>query len=488
MKLNLRTGLNRIKKPMFLAAILLLLSLSIFWWGPLRVASSAQAHAVFLPTSVKSGPAGLCRFSVNFLGDEDEFDPRPLRLGWYIDYQADTQPLRPHGLEYAPIIDLRQTGPNATDYVYSPNGQDLLDTIAGNPGAHWLIGNEPDRRYFQNDMEPHVYAHAYHELYYLIKSEDAAARIIAGNIVQPTDLRIQYLDMILASYQDQFGEPLPADGWGAHNFILNEASCVFYPDNCWGADIPPGIDAPAGELLGIDDNDDIDRFIARVERMRQWMYDNGYQNTVLFIDEYGVLMPEDLGFPPDRVNAFMTATFDYLLSAADPATGNPNDGHRLVQRLSWYSSSDDPFNFNGRIWNPNTGALTPVGQNYVNYVAPLSGVIDYYPVSITATPVALSPNQPTALTARIANQGNLLPTGNLVVQFYNGNPNNGAPQIGGDVSLSAPAGCGETTTAAVTWNNPTPGAHTIYVRVSAAGGVVESNTGNNVYSQSVVVP
>ena len=91
-------------------------------------------------------------------------------------------------------------------------------------------------------------------------------------------------------------------------------------------------------------------------------------------------------------------------------------------------------------------------------------------------------------SARIANQGNLLPTGNLVVQFYNGNPNNGAPQIGGDVSLSAPAGCGETTTAAVTWNNPTPGAHTIYVRVSAAGGVVESNTGNNVYSQSVVVP
>lgn len=478
---------SRIDKPMLLAAVLLLTSLAVLWRQPR--AHSAAPHTVFLPASVKGGPSGLCRFGVNFLGDEDEFDIRPLRLGWYINYKADDAPTRPHGAEYAPIIDLEQSGPNADDYAYTPSGQDLLDTIAGNPGAHWLIGNEPDRRYFQNDMEAHVYAHAYHELYYLIKAQDPTARIVAGNIVQPTELRLQYLDMILDAYQDQFGAPLPVDAWGAHNFILREARCGVIPD-CWGADIPPGIPADTGELLDIEDNDNVDIFIARIERMRQWMADRGYQEAGLLIDEYGVLMPEDLGFPPERVNAFMDATFDYLLSAVDPAIGHPYDGYRLVQRLSWYSSSDDPFTFNGRLWNPANGALTPVGQNYRDYVTPLPGALDYYPANLTAAPTAAAPGQAAAVTlsARIANQGNLLGHGNLAVSFYRGNPDSGGVQIGSDVILSGPTGCGETTLAAVTWPNPAPGAHTIYVRVSAAGGVLETNTANNTYSQTITVP
>lgn len=487
MKWKAGAWFNRIDKPMLLAAFLLLTSLVVLWQQPR--AYSAAPHAVYLPASVKGGPTGLCRFSVNFLGDEDQYDIRPLRLGWYINYKADAAPTRPHGAEYAPIIDLEQTGPGAEDYIYRPSGQDLVETIAGNPGGHWLIGNEPDRRYFQNDMEPHVYARAYHELYHLIKAQDPTAQIVAGNIVQPTELRLQYLDMILDSYQAQFGAPLPADAWGAHNFILREARCGVIPD-CWGADIPPGIPADTGELLDIEDNDNVEIFIERVERMRQWMADRGYQETRLFIDEFGVLMPEDLGFPPERVNAFMNATFDYLLSAVDPAIGYPYDGYRLVQRLSWYSSSDDPFTFNGRLWNPANGALTPVGQNYASYVAPLLDVLDYYPATLTATPVAAAPGQAVALTlsARIANQGNLLGQGNLVARFYRGNPDSGGVQIGSDVTLPGPTGCGETTTAAVTWTNPTPGAHTIYVRVAAAGGVVETNAANNTYSQIVTAP
>lgn len=46
-------------------------------------------------------------------------------------------------------------------------------------------------------MEPHIYAAAYHALYYLIKQADPTARVIAGTIVQPTPLRLRYLDMVL---------------------------------------------------------------------------------------------------------------------------------------------------------------------------------------------------------------------------------------------------------------------------------------------------
>ena len=37
-------------------------------------------------------------------------------------------------------------------------------------------------------------------------------------------------------------EPMPVDGWSIHNFILPEVNCDFFPENCWGADVPPGID------------------------------------------------------------------------------------------------------------------------------------------------------------------------------------------------------------------------------------------------------
>ena len=56
-------------------------------------------------------------------------------------------------------------------FAYTPSGAALTNAIANNPGARWLIGNEPDRRTsIQDNVEPHIYAGAYHELYYLIKA------------------------------------------------------------------------------------------------------------------------------------------------------------------------------------------------------------------------------------------------------------------------------------------------------------------------------
>lgn len=51
---------------------------------------------------------------------------------------------------------------------------------------------------------------------------------------------------------------MPVDGWSIHNFILNEVSCDYDPGNCWGAGIPPGINADVGEVLDVQDNDNMD--------------------------------------------------------------------------------------------------------------------------------------------------------------------------------------------------------------------------------------
>ena len=67
--------------------------------------------------------------------------------------------------------------------------------------------------------------------------------------------------------------------------------------------------------------------------------------------------------------AFLTGTFDFFLTAADPATGYPADGYRLVQRWCWYSlDAPDDYYPTGRLFNPNTGGMTAVGEGWSGYV------------------------------------------------------------------------------------------------------------------------
>ena len=97
--------------------------------------------------------------------------------------------------------------------------------------------------------------------------------------MQPTPLRLQYLDMVLDSYRARYGQPMPVDVWNIHAFILNERSCTYFPEDCWGADVPPGIDVPEGMRYGIQDNDNLVIFKQFIVDFRQWMADRGYQGT-----------------------------------------------------------------------------------------------------------------------------------------------------------------------------------------------------------------
>ncbi|MFN2190264.1 MAG: CARDB domain-containing protein, partial [Candidatus Promineifilaceae bacterium] len=411
------------------------------------------------------------------------------RIGWYLDYSASASPSEPNGADYAPLISIQQTGPNS--YTYNPNGAALSAAVSANPGASWFISNEPDRRDWQDDLEPHIYAASYHELYYLIKNADPTAQIFAGSIVQPTPIRLLYLDMVLDSYWDAYGELMPVDGWSIHNFILNEVSCDYDPDNCWGAEIPPGIDAPYGEILGIQDNDRLDLFIERIVRFRHWMSARGYQGLPLYLSEYGILMPQDFGFPASRVNEYMNNTFDYLLSAADGRHGNPNDEYRLIQKLSWFSTSETFYN--GWLYDlvsPGNYELSPMGLNYAAYTAGIPSEIDLYPSILSTDPAApFSSGDPVTLTlsATIANSGNMITeTGSVTVRFYDGDPSSGGVQIGTDQTVSL-RGCGDNETVSVTWSDLAPGVYRLFVVVDPEDEIIDSDRNNNTASRLVIV-
>lgn len=451
-------------------------------------ATAKSTHQLFLPT-IHNGDPVNCRFGLNAIEPFANVQIDNLPIGWYVDYHALTTSTHPHSAHYARTIRLTQTGSNATDYTYIPNKANLIATISSNPGVVWLIGNEPDRRDFQDDIEPHVYAAAYHELYTLIKAADDSAQIYAGTIVQPTPLRLQYLDMILDSYLQQNNAPLPADGWSIHNFILNEVSCNHDPDNCWGAEIPPGIDAPTGEILSIDDNDNINIFQHRIVAFRQWMVDNGYRNLPLLVSEYGILMPDWLGFPPERVNAYMSASVDYMLHAVNSTLGNPYDGGRLVQGWSWYSTGAPTDDFNGYLFSGNIlpRPLSTMGQNYAELLAKESPEVDYYPISILSEPIANDGSVTVELQAPISNSGNTVISAQPVtVQFFNGNPTLGGVQIGATQIISLP-GCGYQQTATIIWSDISVGTYEVFVKVDADNRVSEVNEANNLMSAEIII-
>jgi hypothetical protein len=287
------------------------------------------------------------------IGSFDWGDAPP---GWYLNWS--TQPgLDPRAdVAFARMIRLKGDS-------FSPALDQIKAAAARDPGVLWLVGNEPDVPW-QDNATPEQYAAVYGVLYKAIKEADPTARVAIGGVSQPTPLRLAYLDRILAAYKARYGAEMPVDVWNIHAFILREER------NSWGIGIPPGMSVDKGMLYEIDNHTDMQIFRQQIEGFRRWMAERGQRNKPLVVTEYGVLMPDDYGFPPDLVSKFMAATFDYFLSAQDPALGYAPDGNRLVQAFCWYSVADTVYP-TGNLFDPKTRAVTPVGKAFRRYVQAL---------------------------------------------------------------------------------------------------------------------
>jgi hypothetical protein len=104
------------------------------------------------------------------------------------------------------------------------------------------------------------------------------------------------------------------------------------------------------------------------------MSQRGYRGYPLIVSEYGIPMPEDYGFPPERVVAFMRETFDFFLTATDPVLGDPSDGYHLVQRWCWYSLDDSEYR-TGDLFVPETMQMTELGKRWIELVETRLGVV-----------------------------------------------------------------------------------------------------------------
>jgi hypothetical protein len=402
------------------------------------------------------------RFGFGAPFDMAGYDVGQLHAGWYVDWGTRMNPPHPAGMEYAQMVRLHQVTdcwperirdrdvcPYVEPYTYtltSPSGKGEIAAIAqANPGSLWLIGNEMDRydwgvrdpsapgEYLippggQDEMLPQVYARAYHELYHLIRGVDPTAQVAIGGVIQPTPVRLQYLELVLDAYRDRYGSHMPVDVWNIHNMILQEVSCRVHPGSCYGADIPPGVDAAQGRLYGIEDADNIRVFEQHIRDFRQWMKDNGERETPLVVSEYSVLYGEPFGFDYPRVREYLYATFDTMMTAIDDAVGYPADGNRLVQRWVWYSLDDDGFESqpsHHHLFDPETKEITQLGLAFGAYT---EGLVTPYR-DLRAVTFTLSPShpgnlvygQPATLTlrSRIVNWGNV-PAGSFTVSFSDG--------------------------------------------------------------------
>ena len=476
------------------------------------ILASVALLAVGLPdrTPLAQAAAGdfpNCRTGVGVvLNSIGTYDIAPMRLGWYVNWTAPLAPIEPAGVEFYFTLRAKQSKSGSTylpSYQITPTltfdpGTGLGPIVQANLGGVWLIGNEPDRPYSQDDVMPDMYAQIYHDAYTFIKSIDPTARVANGAIVQPTPLRLQYLDMVRDAYEAKFDVSMPIDVFNVHAYMIDEIK------NMPGADIPPGINATTGTLFTKPQHLDVNVFAGLMQSLRAWMNANGYRDVPLIVTEYGALYPlwflDDFGLSQASINNYISAVVGWANTATDAATGYRADNNRLVQQVALFSLDDDslfppPTNdfrwgsFLFRSTAPYT--LTSTGAFYRDTIAAgLTAGVDLTPYAFVLDPSVPIVTPPGTITvtfkARVSNTGNSSPPSGAVVRFYDTTA--GGNVLLGEATLPVFTGCGAWREASVQWPNLAAGFHVLRVEVDPDGLLSETNESNNVVTLTVFIP
>ena len=316
--------------------------------APVLPLADLEPQAAIQPSSW-STRAG---FSISYSTDP-LYWARMLGSGWYLDWSVHAEALG-NGPQHWQMVRVHED-------CISPSPETIQEVAASLPGQVWIIGNEPDV-IWQDNVTPARYAGEYHALYQLIKSSDPTAMVAVGGIAQATPLRLQYLDLVLKTYLELYHAPLPADWWTVHGYVLREEK------GSWGVEIPPGLDATQGELYEVSDHGRLDLFASQLLAFRQWMKDNNYQDTPLALTEFGILMPNSYGFPPESIANYLEQTFTWLYNTQDEMIGYPSDSYYLVQKWAWFSISDPNYS-SSNLGDLATGQLTLAGERFRTVVS-----------------------------------------------------------------------------------------------------------------------
>jgi hypothetical protein len=475
-----------------------------------------------LPVGNESGSIGPnCRYGVASFTEDDNPFISQLGAGWMVNFEVNLDRPVPSGVEYVPIIRMKQerdpdTGARLPSYyLWTPPLNDdpggLGPLIAANPGLLWLVGNEVDRVVWQDDIMPDIYAIAYHDIYHFIKDRDPTAQVGISGLVEVTPGRLQYLDIVWDSYLEMYGTPMSVDIWNMHVYILPEikangqasrAAVALGTDPALAileSDLTPN-QCPLNKVYCYAEHDDMGIFNDQVRAMRQWMKANGQQNKPLILSEYSQLYPYDNTdpggcflqdeygncFTPARVSQFMIDSFAYLETVTDTNLGYPYDDYRLVQQWLWYAmhdGSDYPSNnlVDDRL---NPTQLTSIGQTFlteVNAQALEANLIPSYVSSLAVTGTTTA-----TISAEIRNNGNISVTNPMSVTFY---ADEAQTVVIDSVTLPAGLdGCARRGgSVSVQWSGLSAGVNRYWVVVDSGGAVAESDEADNVLSGFVIV-
>ena len=325
-----------------------------------------------------------CHFGITTPYSVDGYDLSTLGVDSYLDWgQYNKNSTVADNIQYYRVI-------NVSDAKYASNLAMLPTLVSTYPGSVWIIGNEPDSEVaYQDHISAESYAERFHTMAKIIRLNDPSARIAFGTVIQPTPVRLYYLDKVidrLVQLEQMIGGNRASalgliDIYSIHAFILNERPLYTTPNcgDCWGAGVPVGYDPgswPAPQIITMDKTFDINFFTSRVTAFRQWMNALGplEQEKPLWITEFGSLFTTDLGVSDLTTATYMDQTFDFMLETKDPSLGFASDDNRLVQKWLWYSLNENISQFGGSLYNPLTHELTTVGEHFIQYNPSLSAV------------------------------------------------------------------------------------------------------------------
>jgi len=356
--------------------------------SPASTYTTRERFGVGLVTSCVGQP-GSPNEVADYAGAED------LGFGWYADWRMRLDPPSLRDIEYVQTLDTEPWKSASPDESYLQNVRSVTEH---NPGALWIVGNEPDHP-DQGNCTPAEYADVYHRAFHFLKAIDPTARVAIGGLVMPSPLRLVWLEQCLTEYQNRYGTAMPVEVWNIHMQLLREnwwdTRAPAYHGRCcytgtWGCGCPVGLNpfddavraAALSDLTSCDNADPV-LFQQLIWSFREWLVEHDQGDKPLIISEYGVLMPDLLlTNGADDVLRFMNVTFTFMLTASDPVLGYSDDGDRLVQRWLWYSLNG-PLpewvligenwcwsGFNGSLYDcQHPDRLTPFGDFFRDYVA-----------------------------------------------------------------------------------------------------------------------
>ncbi|MCA9968620.1 MAG: hypothetical protein KC425_00310 [Anaerolineales bacterium] len=528
---------RRLLLLMLIALILPVLALQA--WLPNHTAQAAVERTP-TPVDLATTTVANCRYGATPLYQDQISWVSTVGAGWYLHFGPAPWAQQPaNASQFVPVIRIKQAkdaqGNYLPQYLVGPANltgtaaRDYIQNLVGNqPGRVWIVGNEVDRGpdpgqivSGQGDVFPDIYAQAYHDVYHWIKEADPTAQVAISALVQVTPGRLQYLDLVWEAYQDRYGHQIPVDVWNMHLYILPEVNKFGQPNAV--ASVALGTDpaiarresggnpaqCPLDEVYCYAEHDDMDIFAEQIVAMRTWMKAHGQQNKPLILSEYSLLFPyEDDGgtcfladengtcFTPDRVQAFMVDSFDYLESASDPGLGYPLDDYRLVQQWMWFSmytlggagSASQLLNAIVEPGSVQYTGLSNLGQQFQVSAAasdtPPNLVIEQVESNVGYTGIGGTAS--VSLTVRIRNNGNTHVFDPFTVTFYRDAVQ--TQPIGSVTVDPVIYGCASGVyKATVTWDNLAPGAHRFYVWVDSGNGIAETAESDNTGQGMVII-